>query len=167
MKMRKSNHYCFLLLTILVIGVGRNSSFAQTTALPIEKMDSSVLADPKPMLILLSTDWCKYCQVQKAQLRKNRVFQNKHSDFYYAEFNAETNKTVNFHENVYNFIPSGIISGIHELAIALNGGDEQLSFPTWIVLDKEYQVLFKNNGVLSEKQLNEVLNTLEIKKEPN
>ncbi len=158
----------FLFLTFVILMTVSTTTNAQVTPIPIEKMDSYMLENTKPIVILMTTDWCKYCQIQKTQLRKNKSFQNSAIDFYYVEFNAESKDDIHFHGNTYSFQSVGVSSGIHELAIAFNSGDETLSFPTWIILDSDYNILFKNNGVLSEKQLNEVLNTLyEVIKNPH
>ncbi len=159
MKSFYQRHFLFLAFVSLMMVSTKIT--AQVAPIPIEKMDSCMLVNPKPIVILLTTDWCKYCQVQKAQLSKNKNFQKREVNFYYVEFNAESKDDIHFHGNNYSFQSAGVSSGIHELAIALNGGDENLSFPTWIILDSDYNVLFKNNGVLSEKQLNKVLNTLD------
>jgi|SRR5690606_3129451 len=130
--------------------------YAQTQSIAIAQLDSCMAAEPKPVLLLLSTDWCKYCQMQKSQLRKNKDFQHASDWFYYVPFDAESKENVSLRGQEYSFKPTGISTGMHELAVALNGS-KQLSFPTWIILDKNYQLLFRHQGVLSNKQLSEVI----------
>lgn len=149
----------FLLLTIALLSIGSYCS-AQVNSLPIIKVDSSMQVIAKPVLILLSTDWCKYCQMQKVQLRKNKRFQEKVKQIYYVEFNAEDKEEISFNGQSYHYKATGVETGIHELAVALNG-KEGLSFPTWVLLDCKYQVLFRYSGVMSEKQLNEILEYLD------
>ena len=137
---------------------------AQTTPMPITQVDSCMVQEAKPILILLATDWCKYCQMQKSHLLKNKDFQTKVDLFYYVEFDAESKGKVRFHGQDYVFKATNTSSGVHELALALNGPG-QLSFPTWILLDKEYQVLFRYQGVLSSRQLEKLLEAIEEVKE--
>ena len=134
-----------------------NSAVAtQTNLIPIEQLDSLMLIEKKPVLILLSTEWCKYCQMQKHQLRKNRSFLKQADSFYYIVFDAERKDPVTFHQKKFYYTPAGMSSGIHELAVALNGS-ENTAFPTWIVLNKEYQVVFRRSEVLTPAAIQELL----------
>ena len=105
--------------------------------------------EPRPVLILLSTDWCRFCHLQQGQVRKNTQFLAQQGDFYYIEFNAETKKDLVFKGEKYVYKTSGTSSGIHELAVKLGSGTKGISFPTWVLLDKNYQTVFRNEGVLS------------------
>jgi thioredoxin-related protein len=163
--MKNTGKYTFFLMTAMALSVG-TSCIAQVNALPIEKVDNSMRTSARPVLILLTTDWCKYCQLQKEQLRKNKDFKAKAETFYFVEFNAEQKEDVTFHEHTYGYKSTGISTGIHELAVALSG-EKSVSFPAWILLDKDYQVLFRYNGVLSSQQLKEILNVLDADKHTN
>lgn len=114
----------------------------------------------KPLIILLSTEWCKYCLMQKKQLQENKDFIRRADDFYYTEFNAESEGEVTFHNQNYNFKASGSLIGIHELAVALNGS-ELISFPTWVLLNKDYKVLFRYNGVLNKEQVKALMKAID------
>lgn len=133
---------------------------AQVKPVPIEKADSLMNEQAKPLMILLSTDWCRYCQMQKSQLHKNKDFIKRTDSFYYVELNAETKESIRFHGQDYHFRENGVSAGIHELAVALNGS-KRVAFPTWVLLDKNYQVLFRYNGALTRKQLNELMTAID------
>ncbi|HLT87454.1 MAG TPA: thioredoxin family protein [Sphingobacterium sp.] len=132
---------------------------AQIKPSAISKVDSLMALEPKPLLILLSTDWCQYCRMQKSQLRKNEDFLEKASLFYYVEFDAESKETIPFQGKDYAFKPTGKNTGTHELARALNGPGT-LAFPTWVLLDRDYQVLFRHGGVLTPNQLKDLLDVI-------
>lgn len=134
--------------------------YSQSNLLSIHQIDSMVQANPKPVLILLSTDWCQYCQMQKLQIRKNKVFQAKESLFHYVEFDAESKEKVLFNEKEYNYKPRGRNIGTHELSILLNGSNK-IAYPTWVLLDEQYNVQFRHPGVLVTRQLNELLEAIE------
>lgn len=142
-----------LICTLFLSG----SVTAQIYPLPVGKVDSTMVQDAKPLLILLSTDWCKYCQMQKNQLQKNTDFQNGADHFYYIEFDAESKENTTFHQQNFAFNPT---FKTHELAIALNGS-HKMSYPTWVLLNTDYQVLFRHNGVLLPKQIQELLSVIE------
>lgn len=143
----------------LLIAAGLFTSFicdAQINPVNIAKVDSLMKQKAKPLLVLLSTDWCQYCRMQKNQIQKNDDFAAKANVFYYIEFDAESKTNVLFQGRKYVFKPTGKNTGTHELAHALNGPGT-LAFPTWILLDRNYQVLFRHGGVLSPDQLKELL----------
>ena len=117
-------------------------------------------AQAKPVLILLTTDWCKYCKIQKIQLEKNHDFQAARNYFYFVEFNAETQDSILFNEKVYHYKSSGLSTGIHELAVELGNQKQGISYPLWIILDKDYRVLLRRNGLLSGQQIQEIVRAI-------
>ncbi|ERJ58579.1 TlpA family protein disulfide reductase [Sphingobacterium paucimobilis] len=146
---------------LLLIGLFvTDNGLSQIKPVAIMSLDSVMIQAPKPVLILLSTDWCQYCQMQKQQVRKNKKFIEKGNLFHYIEFDAESKETIRFQGKDYVYKPTGANIGTHELAVTLNGPD-RLAYPTWILLDKDYQVLFRHGGVLRPYQINELIDTLE------
>lgn len=135
--------------------------FAQSGAVPISKADSLMNKQAKPLLILISTGWCKYCEMQKALLREDTGFIKKANQFYYIEFDAESRENVYLNGREYLFRQA---TGLNELAEALNGHG-QITFPTWIVLNKHYELLFRFNGMLTLKQMNRLLTLIEVVQE--
>lgn len=148
--------YILLIIIGLFISVVCRAQFTPTD---ISKVDSLMTQQAKPILILLSTDWCQYCRMQKNQIRKNESVLEKADLFYYVEFDAESDETIRFQNNDYAFKPTGKNTGTHELARALNGPGT-LAFPTWVLLDRSYQVLFRHGGVLTPDQLIELLDVI-------
>jgi len=132
---------------------------AQRNAFAIEEADSLLRDGRKPVLILLSTESCKYCQMQKHQLAKNVDFSGHDRPFHYVEFDAERRDTVVFGQQTFRYKPTGTTSGIHELAVALNGS-ERVAFPTWVLLDAEQGVLFRHGGVLNPPEMRKLLEAI-------
>lgn len=151
------------MLRILFIGgmlVGVvEGNFVQIQPVPMERIDELMREKPKPVLVLLSTEWCNYCHMQKRQVRRSQHFLKKANEFYYIEFDAETKESLRFMGNTYSYKAEGVSGGMHELAIAL-GGSPRISFPTWVFLDENYQVAFRFPGVFPEKQLKEAMELL-------
>src|SRR5690554_6697791 len=84
---------------------------AQLKTVPIGELTDSIRLHPKPALILISTSWCTYCAMQKAQIRKNREFQEALSYLYYTELDAETRQELVFNDTTYAFKATGISTG--------------------------------------------------------
>ena len=127
----------------------------------ITALADSMRINPKPILLLISTDWCKYCGMQKALLQKNKDLQSAKDSFYHLELNAETRDSIIFNGKIYHYKNNGATTGIHELAVALGDQKRGVGYPTWVLLDKKYRVLFRHNGVLAPKELKIVLNAIE------
>lgn len=136
----------------------------KNTSIPIEALADSLNKQAKPVLILLSTDWCRYCKMQKIQLEKNQDFQTAKSNFYFVEFNAETKDSILFNDKVYHYNSSGLSTGIHELTIELGNQKEGISYPFWVALDKNYKVLLRWNRVLAPSELKKIIDILSIEK---
>lgn len=143
-----------LFIAVMVVFLG-GSSNAQVKPVPARHIDSLMSRQAKPMLVLLSTEWCKFCYLQKSQIKKSDRLQTHSDRFYYVEFDAESNEQVRFNQQNYQYPANTTSRAIHPLAIALNGS-ERVSFPSVIVLDPTYRVVFRHQGILTKKQLNEL-----------
>ncbi|WP_257670417.1 thioredoxin family protein [Parapedobacter tibetensis] len=151
------HHIAFILAVSVLTGF---HATAQPKAVPIGELTDSMRLHPKPALILLSTSWCTYCRMQKAQLNKNEDFQSASTYLYFSEFDAETKETVIFNDTTYQFKPTGASTGSHELAHALGNLNGRLGFPTWVLINENFEILFKYAGVLKPKELTELLNSV-------
>lgn len=149
----------FLLILAVIYMLSEPSLYAQIKPVQITKIDSLQKIEAKPMLILLSTDWCQYCQMQKIQLRKNKTFIQNARLFHYVEFDATDKNEITFNNLNYVYKPTGTNVGYHELAQYLNGNG-QLSFPTWVILNKNYEIIFRNKGVLLPKDIAKITEVL-------
>lgn len=148
------------LVFIMVFLLGSIAT-AQRKTFAIDDVDSLMQTERKPILVLLSTNWCTYCHMQKKQLEKDKDFLKKADNLYHVIFDAERESPVIFNKQLFRYKPNGTSSGIHELAVALNGS-EKIAFPTWVILDTNYQITFRHNGVLGTKQLKIVLDELDL-----
>ena len=151
-----------LILIPLLLGVTTVQGQSESdVSMSIEVLVDSMNVRPKPMLILITTDWCKFCRIQKAQLKKNKEFKNASNSFYFAELNAESKQKISFNGKDYHYKSTGLSTGIHELAIELGNQKTGVSYPTWVLLDPQYRVLLKHTGVLNTKELQLMLNAIE------
>jgi len=125
----------------------------QDRSLDFKCLQDSMRVQPKPVLLLLSTDWCVYCRMQKFQIQRNKKFQKNSVHFYYAELNAESKEPLKFKGRTYRFLPNSESSGVHELAVALGKHNGTLAYPTWVVMDKNLNILYRHSGVLNKQDL--------------
>lgn len=113
----------------------------------------------KPILIYMKTDWCSICKIQKYQIEKDFELRNLIDEkVYFITFNPEKYKeSITFFGKNYNYISNGN-SGIHELAVELSSNKKPV-YPTWILMDKDGKVLFRNEGLIDNGILKLLLNT--------
>jgi len=150
------------LMVTLIITLGMcHGAVGQLPATSIHALTDSIRLHPKPGLILISTRWCTYCQLQKAQLKKNKDFQAASPYFYFSELDAETPENITFNGRTYAFQRTGVSTGIHELAYALGNADNRLAFPTWVLIDERFNILLTYPGVLDKKALTELIKKLQ------
>lgn len=143
-------------LPIVIMACGLLNVFradGQTRPVDFKALQDSMSVQPKPVLLLLSTDWCVYCRMQKFQIQRNKKFLKNSSYFYYAELNAESKDPLKFKGRTYRFLPNGQSSGVHELALALGKHNGTLAYPTWVVMDKDLNILYRHPGLLSRKDI--------------
>ena len=132
----------------------------QARPLGFKYLQDSMRVQPKPVLLLLSTDWCVYCRMQKFQIQRNKKFQKNSSHFYYAELDAESKEPLKFRGRTYRFLPNGESSGVHELAVVLGKHNGTLAYPTWVVMDKDLKIRYRHSGMLNKQNLQLLTETL-------
>ena len=136
--------YRKIMLLLLFFPVSLNAQ--EKAVVSIAELDSIMKTEPRPVVILLTTEWCTYCKMQKSLLLKAKQNTDK---IYFTEFDAETKEAVTFNGKIYTYKPTGIDTGVNELAIILaNRGDSTLAYPAWVILDKNYKPVYVYQGVL-------------------
>ena len=145
------------LFLIVFIGFVANAQLPITS---IQKIDQQMQLQPKYIVILLSTDWCTYCHVQKNKVNA-RVAVSNNPTFYYVEIDAEKNQEILFNKQIYTFDSK---SKTHSLAQALQNYPKQMIYPYWIVLNEKYQIIYRYPGFLKPKQVESLLLNLNTKR---
>lgn len=155
-----------IMIFIFVLSAAFAAAQDKKTTMSIHELTDSLEVKAKPVLLLLSTDWCKYCKMQKVQLKKNKDFQAGKNNFYFIEFNAESKESVLFNGKYYHYKSNGLSTGVHELAIKLSDQIEAIAYPLWVILDNDQQVVFRRNGLLAPDELKKIVAILSLEKGP-
>ena len=149
--------YRKIMLLLLFFPVSLNAQ--EKAVVSIAELDSKMKTEPRPVVILLTTEWCTYCKMQKSLLLKAKQNTDK---IYFTEFDAETKEAVTFNGKIYTYKPTGIDTGVNELAIILaNRGDSTLAYPAWVILDKNYKPVYVYQGVLQGDGLQKMFEAAE------
>ncbi|MDZ4808924.1 MAG: thioredoxin family protein [Bacteroidota bacterium] len=151
-----SKMYIFLLLLLIVPFFGTAQKKKGTFApISLDQLRDSMTIHPKPILLRITTDWCVYCKLQDAQLAKDDSIEKLlRSYFYFTELDAESKEPVFFNGITYNYQST---NRVHELAEKLGSENGQIAYPVMIVLDRNYNLLYRNQGMLTAKVLYQLL----------
>lgn len=141
------------LATILFTCLTANAQARQEKELSLVEIEAAMKTDERLIVMQFSTDWCVYCKMQDRQLKKDKNIQRLLADrTYFIQLDAESKDTIIFHHVLYK--PSCYENGLHELTLAFAEKHEQPSFPMWVILNKENEILFRQNGLVKPKRSN-------------
>ena len=74
-------------------------------------------------------------------------------NYYFVSFDGEQKEEVKFKGHVFQFRPSGRNTGTHELAIALGSVEGNLTYPTFVLLNPAYELIFQHQAFLNAEAL--------------
>lgn len=136
------------LISSALICLGLNVVSAQHT---ISELEQNFSEAPRFIVIELYTDWCAICAIQSKKIEKSEnLVSLLEKEFYYVRFNAESTESFTFNGQTWQ----NKEGKIHEFARAFTNSN---SFPAWIILNMELEVIFQNDGLLQPEQLTKVL----------
>ncbi len=125
-----------LLLTLTVAG--------QNKAVNFEDLSALQSGNPRPVVVLITTDWCKYCHaMQNTMLRNQKVAGFLSTEFRTVFLNAEEKRNIFFAGKVFNNK-----SGLNELAVQLGTKNGSVSYPTLCILNTKNEIIFQHDGYL-------------------
>ena len=113
---------------------------------------------PKPILVFLYTDWCKICFGMKKTTFKNRkVIQFLNEKFYFIKLNAEEKQDITFLGKIFTYKPTGINTGMHELAVELGTIKKTIIYPTTIILNTVFEIDAQLTGLYNTRKMIDIL----------
>lgn len=136
------------------------ASYAQLKTVTFEELAELQKKENRPVMVYIHTDWCKYCHAMKQHMLKNGDMLNLLNQKYYTVFlNAESKKDINFNGKVFKYKPSGIATGIHQLAEELGRINGENPYPVLCFLNNKNEIIYQSGGLLSAEAF---LKTLEV-----
>lgn len=138
-----------------------HNSYGQLKIIKFEEVADLQKKDPKPMVVFIHTDWCKYCQGMKNTTFKNaRVIELLNRDFYFLNLNAEEKSNITFHRQTFKYKPTGNNTGVNELAVQLGSQKGKVSYPTLCFLNSDYEIIYQHSDFTNSKTLIKILERL-------
>lgn len=144
----------FVVLLFYCITVQSQSDKEILKIFSFEEVEILQKQNPKPILVYIYTDWCKFCfGMNKNTFSDRRVIKNLNDKFYFIKLNAENKKDITFLNKTFTYKPSGINTGIHELASELASIKNNVSYPTITKLNQNFEIEFQKVGFINSKNL--------------
>lgn len=145
-----------LLLICSLVMLGLPKTYSQQVS--FSELDSLLIAEPKPVMIFIHTDWCRYCLgMQQVTFSDEDVQQLLKEEVYFVSLDAESEEDIVFRNHRFRFQPSGRGTGVHELAYSLGNQNGELSYPTICILSPEYEIDFQFSGFIPARKMKKVL----------
>ena len=119
-------------------------------------INDSLRAKPKPLMVFIHTDWCKYCKIQEETSFADTILLKALSKQYYClKLNAESKE--NIHLLNYQFQSNSV--DYHTLALSIGTTDDskELILPTTVFLEPTLSVVYKNRGLMTKEQFKKLL----------
>lgn len=133
------------------------------TAVSLQQYHFSDLEDlmakeERLIAVFLHADWCKFCRnMEQTTLKNKRVIHWLNDKYYFISFDGEQQEAVVFNDHVFSYQPRGRNTGIHELATALGSMEGELTFPAFVILNPEYEIVFQYNAFLTAGAMADIL----------
>ncbi|MXV37969.1 thioredoxin fold domain-containing protein [Flavobacteriaceae bacterium Ap0902] len=132
--------------------------FSQLKEYSFPEIDSLQQVEPRKTVVFIHTSWCTYCSMMnKSVFGDEKIADILNEKYYYVPLDAEGEKNIDFAGKTFKFIPNGMNTGIHELATALGTIDGKLSYPTLVILNEKYEIVFQYGGLLDRESVKEIL----------
>ncbi|MDA9087337.1 thioredoxin family protein [Polaribacter sp.] len=113
---------------------------------------------PKPILVFLYTDWCKICfGMKKTTFKDQEVIKLLNDNFYFVKLNAEEKKEITFLGKMFTYKPTGINTGMHELAAELGTIKKRIRYPTTIILNTVFEIDTQLTGLYNTRKMIDIL----------
>lgn len=131
----------FVLLTLNVKSQNKPVTFEDLKALQT--------IEPRFVVVLIRTVWCKYCHAMQNMMLKNTNASLLLRDKFYTVFlDAEEKKDIFFAGRTFKFK-----QGVNELAKELATMKGKVSYPTLCILNARNEIVYQYDGFLSAKAL--------------
>lgn len=136
---------------------------SQSRIIAFGELEQLQASQPKPVVILIMTNWCKYCHaMKKAMLNNKEITSVLSKDYYLIYLDAEDKRDIVYRGQRFKFKPTGSKTGVHELAEQLATINGRVSYPTLCFLNAVNEITYQHDGYLNSNALLILLKNLPL-----
>jgi thioredoxin-related protein len=153
--MKKTLLLILLFVSFLSFSQEKKETLKVFTFSEVEKVQQQ---NPKPIIVFITTDWCKICHGMKSTTLKDRdIIQLLNDKFYFIKLNAEEKEDITFLKRTFVYKPTGINTGLHELANQLGSVGNVMIYPTTTFLNSNFEIDLQLTGFYNKKRMKKIL----------
>jgi len=148
----------YILSLLLLITLCFN---ARAQSVTFEKLKDLQESDNRIVLVLIKTQWCRYCNsMEHSMLNNPHISALLKRRFYFVILDGEEKQTIKFAGRNFEYKPTGKNTGVHELAIELGTVNDQVTYPAICFLNSGNEIVYQHSGYLEPAALAKVLETI-------
>lgn len=95
--------------------------------------------------------------MEQTTFQNQQVIELLNNRYYFISFDGEQKEKVTFRNHLFQYQPTGRNTGTHELATALGTIEGSLTYPAFIILNSDYEIIFQYNAFLSGQEIVRIL----------
>lgn len=153
-----------ILIILSIALILKETAIAQVKPVSFEELRILQAGQPRPVAVLIMTNWCKYCHAMKNSMLKNKgISAILAGSFYVIFLDAEEKRDIYFAGKNFKFKPSGLNTGLHELAEQLGTINGQIAWPSLCFLNNKNEIIYQYDGFLNSTGLNSLLKELSVR----
>ena len=162
-KMKSFIYRSLLLIVVLLLGCVSPSVKVTSSGAPLKQyqfweLDSLMKKKQLPVAVFLHAKWCTFCSnMKQTTLQNEAVVKLLNENYYFLSFDGEQKEDVVFRNHRFQYQATGRNTGTHELATALGEMDGTLTYPTFVLLNSDYEIVFQHNAFLNSKEMIRIL----------
>jgi thioredoxin-related protein len=116
----------------------------------MDQLESLEKKEKRKIMIDVYTNWCGWCKyMDKTTFSQQYIAHYINENYYPVRLNAEQRESITFKSRTYKFVTQSNV-GFNELAAELLNG--QMSYPSTIFLDENFNIIQSIQGYLKSEQ---------------
>jgi thioredoxin-related protein len=121
----------------------------------IDQVEALQKKEKRKIMIDVYTNWCGWCKhMDKTTFAQQYIAHYINENYYAVKLNAEQKEDIKFKNRTYKFVSQSNV-GFNELAAELLNG--QMSYPSTIFLDEDFNVIQAISGFLKSEQFEVII----------
>lgn len=134
---------------------------AQVSPVKFSDIEGLQQKEKRIVMVIIGTEWCKYCNsIKQSVLKDKKLTATLGRSFYTVFLNAEYKQDISFAGRAFKYKPTGVNTGVHELAGELGTINKQLAFPSLCFLNDKNEIIYQHAGYLAPISLASLLEKL-------